>query len=39
MWFYIIAIIAVYFLIPKEKSYSGLRGADGHWIFLPKGQP
>lgn len=39
MWGYGIATIFVYFLMPKEKSFSGLRGSDGHWIMLPTGQP
>ncbi|CAD2217408.1 hypothetical protein AGDE_04028 [Angomonas deanei] len=37
--FYICACAYLYFLMPKEKSYSGLRGSDGIWILLPKNQP
>lgn len=36
---YLILIVYLYFLMPKEKSFSGLRGSDGYWIMLPKNQP
>eukprot|EP00796_Vickermania_ingenoplastis_P009260 gene9260-6511_t len=39
IWFYAFATFFLYFLMPKEKSYSGLRGSDGFWIMLPKFQP
>lgn len=31
--------IAIYFVLPKEKTYIGTRGSDGKWIMLPKNQP
>lgn len=39
VWGYGLVTVFVYFLMPKEKSFSGLRGADGHWVLLPKFQP
>lgn len=39
VWGYAIVCVYLYFLMPKEKSYSGLRGSDGHWVMLPKNQP
>lgn len=39
MWCYIVVCFYLYFLMPKEKSYSGLRGSDGYWIMLPKNEP
>jgi len=36
---YLMLIVYLYFLMPKEKSFSGLRGSDGHWVMLPKNQP
>ncbi|EAN91737.1 hypothetical protein C3747_20g11 [Trypanosoma cruzi] len=39
VWGYLIAFIYLYFLMPKEKSFSGLHGPDGHWIMLPKSRP
>ncbi|EPY35204.1 hypothetical protein STCU_01198 [Strigomonas culicis] len=38
-WLYLVAVIIMYFLLPKEKSYNGLRGSDGIWVALPKNQP
>lgn len=38
-WGYGLATVFLYFLMPKEKSFSGLRGSDGTWIMLPKFQP
>lgn len=32
-------VIWAYFYLPKEKSYSGLYGPDGHWVLLPKNKP
>lgn len=28
-----------YFVIPKEKNFSGLRGSDGFYVLLPKNKP
>lgn len=36
-WYFSL-LFAAYFLLPKEKSYSGLRGFDGWYILLPKNQ-
>lgn len=36
---YSFLIVWAYFWLPKEKSYSGLHGPDGSWIFLPKNKP
>ncbi|CCW64326.1 unnamed protein product [Phytomonas sp. EM1] len=38
-WGYLFLSIYVYFLMPKEKSFSGIRGSDGWWIMLPRNQP
>ena len=38
-WYYAALILLFWFVIPKEKSYSGLVGCDGFWALLPKGQP
>lgn len=32
-------VVIAYFFIPREKTYTGLRGYDGHWILLPKNKP
>ena len=29
----------IMFLVPKEKTFSGLSGQDGYFVNLPKGQP
>lgn len=36
---YGVITIFLYFIMPKEKSFSGSRGSDGSWIMLPKNQP
>jgi len=36
---YALLAIYLYCLLPKEKSFSGLRGSDGYWVALPKNQP
>ncbi|SYZ66625.1 hypothetical_protein (plasmid) [Leishmania braziliensis MHOM/BR/75/M2904] len=36
---YFLMVIYVYFLMPKEKSYSGETGSDGFFVMLPKNQP
>jgi hypothetical protein len=32
-------VLAMFFVMPKEKQFSGKKGADGWWIGLPKNQP
>lgn len=39
LWWYSLLLVLIFFLLPKEKSFSGLRGPDGHYIMLPKNQP
>ncbi|AYU79554.1 protein of unknown function - conserved [Leishmania donovani] len=36
---YFVMLIYLYFLMPKEKSYSGETGSDGFFVMLPKNQP
>jgi hypothetical protein len=36
--YYFTLLCLVFFYFPKEKSYSGLRGADGWYVMLPKNQ-
>lgn len=37
-WYFSVFLMA-WFVIPKEKSYSGLAGTDGFWVLLPKNEP
>lgn len=32
-------LVIMFFIMPKEKQYSGKKGADGWWIWLPKNKP
>jgi hypothetical protein len=32
-------IVSLMFILPKEKSFSGLKGSDGWYIALPKNRP
>ena len=32
-------ILIMFFVMPKEKQFSGKKGADGWWIMLPKNKP
>ncbi|KAL7701609.1 hypothetical protein N2W54_004651 [Lotmaria passim] len=36
---YLILVVYLYTLLPKEKSYTGKVGSDGFWVMLPKNQP
>lgn len=38
-WWTLFLFIMAYFMLPKEKSYSGVRGSDGFYILLPKNEP
>lgn len=37
-FYYFTLICLVYFYLPKEKQFSGLKGSDGFYVLLPKNQ-
>ena len=36
---YVCVFIIGFYIIPKERNYSGRNGSDGFWIGLPKQRP
>ncbi|KNH07606.1 fasciclin-1-like protein [Perkinsela sp. CCAP 1560/4] len=38
-WFFLCCILMTTMVLHREKQYSGVRGSDGFWVMLPKGDP